>query len=101
MKHKLAPIPPGEILFEDFMVPLGISQNQLARALGVNPARVHEIVHGRRGISAETALRLAAHFGTSAEFWMHLQSRYDLKVAERTHGRTIKKVVRPAQSKAA
>ncbi len=101
MTSTLALIPPGEILMEEFMRPLGLSQNSLARDLGVNPARVHDIVHGRRGISAETALRLAAYFQTTPEFWLNLQSRYDLKLAERTHGRAIKKAVRPAAAKAA
>lgn len=101
MKRKLDPISPGEVLLEEFMRPLGIGQNKLSRDLGVNAARVHEIVHGRRGVSAETALRLAAYFGTSSEFWLNLQSRYDLKIAERTFGSEIKKRVRPAAAKAA
>lgn len=101
MKRTLEPVSPGEILLEEFMRPLGISQNQLARDLGVNPARIHEIVHGRRGISAETALRLSVYFKTSGLFWLNLQTRYDLKIAERTHGRTIKKSVRPAARSAA
>lgn len=83
------------------MNPLGLSQNQLARDLGVNPARVHEIVHGRRGVSAETALRLAAYFRTTPEFWLNLQTRYDLKVAERAHGSAIKKSIRPSTARAA
>ena len=101
MAKKLEPISPGEILLEEFMRPLEISQNQLARDLGVNPARVHEIVHGRRGISAETALRLATYFRTTPEFWLNLQTRFDLKVAERSHGSAIKKSVRPAVARAA
>jgi antitoxin HigA-1 len=101
MAKKLSPIRPGEILLEEFMTPLGISQNRLARDLGVNVARVHEIVRGQRGISAETALRLAAYFKTSAEFWMNLQTRYDLKLAEHEHGSGIRKSVKPAASKAA
>lgn len=101
MTRKLSPISPGEILLEEFMNPLGLSQNQLARDLGVNPARVHEIVHGRRGVSAETALRLAAYFRTTPEFWLNLQTRYDLKVAERAHGSAIKKSVRPIAARAA
>ncbi len=101
MKSKLEPISPGEILREEFMRPLGISQNMLARNLGVNVARVHEIIHARRGISAETALRLAAYFGTSGEFWLNLQSRFDLQVAEHEHGTDIKKSVRPVVKKAA
>ena len=101
MKTKLNPIPPGEILLEEFMRPLGISQNKLARDLGVNAARINDIVHARRGISAETALRLAVYFSTSAEFWLNLQSRYDLQVAENALGNAIKKSVRPLSSKAA
>lgn len=75
---KLAPIHPGEILNEEFLAPLGISQYRLAVDLGVPPRRINEIVLGRRGISADTALRLAHYFGNSGEFWMNLQSRYDL-----------------------
>ncbi len=101
MAKKLDPISPGEILLEEFMSPLGLSQNQLARDLGVNPARVHEIVRGRRGISAETALRLATYFRTTPEFWLNLQTRYDLKVVENTHGTAIKKSVRPVAARAA
>jgi antitoxin HigA-1 len=101
MSKKLSPISPGEILLEEFMVPLGISQNRLARDLGVNVARVHDIVRGQRGISAETALRLATYFKTSADFWMNLQTRYDLKLAERAHGPAIRKSVKPAERKAA
>ncbi|MEQ1717770.1 MAG: HigA family addiction module antitoxin [Hyphomicrobium sp.] len=101
MKKKLEPISPGEILYEEFMRPFSISQNQLARDLGVNPARIHEIVRAKRGISAETALRLAAYFQTTGEFWMSLQARYDLKLAERAHGAIIKKSVRPSASIAA
>ncbi len=78
---KLAPIPPGEILSEDFMKPLGISQNRLARDIDVNPARVNDIVHGRSAITAGVALRLAKYFGTSPEVWMNLQSGYDLRKA--------------------
>ncbi len=101
MAKKLYPISPGEILLEEFMNPLGLSQNQLARDLGVNPARVHEIVRGRRGISAETALRLATYFRTTPEFWLNLQTRYDLKVAENSHGTAIMKSVRPIAARAA
>jgi addiction module HigA family antidote len=76
------PIHPGEILLEEFMRPLGISQNQLARDLKVPPRRINEIVHGKRGITVDTALRLSRHFGTSVEFWMNLQTHYELEVAE-------------------
>ncbi len=78
---KLAPLHPGEILLEEFMKPLGLSQNRLGRALKVSPRRINEIVHGRRGITADTALRLSRYFGTSAEFWLGLQTDYDLDVA--------------------
>jgi antitoxin HigA-1 len=95
MGRKLDPIPPGEILLEEFMRPLGISQNKLARDLDVPVARINDIIHARRGISADTALRLAVYFQTTAEFWLSLQSRYELKVATRTAGAEIKKAVRP------
>jgi antitoxin HigA-1 len=88
------PITPGEILLEEFMRPLGISQNLLARELHVPPVRVHDIIHGRRAITPDTALRLARHFGVSAEFWLNLQSRYELKLARRTIGPEIEKRVR-------
>ena len=76
---KLPPIHPGEILNEEFLVPLEISQYRLARAIGVDPRRVHAIVHGERSVSAETALLFSRFFGNSAEFWMGLQSQYDLE----------------------
>lgn len=79
MNDKLPPIHPGEVLLEDFLQPLGLSQYRLAKDIAVPPRRVNEIVHGLRGISADTALRLARYFGTSAEMWMNLQSRYDLE----------------------
>ncbi len=79
MSEKLPPIHPGEVLLEDFLLPLGVSQYRLAKDIAVPPRRVNEIVHGLRGISADTALRLARYFGTSAELWMNLQSRYDLE----------------------
>ena len=101
MPQMLSPIPPGEILFEDFLKPLGISQNELARALAINPGRVNDIIRGRRGISADTALRLATYLGTSAEFWLNLQTRYDLKIATRTVGAQIRKNVKRLPSRAA
>jgi antitoxin HigA-1 len=73
---------PGRILHEQFMKPAGLSQNALARELGVPPRRVNEIILGKRGITADTALRLAKHFGNSARFWMALQADFDLKLAE-------------------
>lgn len=78
---QLDPIPPGEILSEEFLTPLGISQNRLARDIDVNPARVNDIVHGRSAITASIALRLAKYFGTSPEVWMNLQSGYELRKA--------------------
>jgi addiction module HigA family antidote len=82
-KKLLPPIPPGEILLEDFMKPLGLSINALARDIHVPPNRISEIVNGRRGITADTALRLAKYFGTSPEVWLGLQADYDLRVALR------------------
>jgi len=95
MAKSLSPIPPGEILLEEFMRPLEISQNKLARDLDVPVARINDIIHARRGISADTALRLAAYLGTSAEFWLNLQTRYDLKIAAATVGEKVKRAVRP------
>ncbi len=79
--EKMAPLHPGEVLLEEFMKPLGISQNRLGRALKVPPRRINEIVHGKRSITADTALRLSRFFGTSPEFWLGLQTDYDLDVA--------------------
>jgi antitoxin HigA-1 len=101
MTDKLSPIPPGEILLEEFMRPYRLSQNKLARDLDVPVARVNDIIHARRGISADTALRLAAYFRTSAEFWLNLQTRYDLKMAQRSVGKAIRKGVRPLAHEAA
>lgn len=77
------PIHPGEILMEDFIQGFGITQNKLAVAIGVPPRRINEIVHGKRGITADTAVRLAKYFGTSAELWMNLQSNYELRLERR------------------
>lgn len=79
---KLPPVHPGEILLEEFMKPLGITQNQLGRDLGISPRRINEIVHGKRRVTADTALRLARHIGTTAKFWMNLQAQYELDLAE-------------------
>lgn len=79
---KLAPIHPGEVLMEDFIAGFGITQNKLAVSIGVPPRRINEIVHGKRAITADTALRLAKYFGTSAQFWLNLQTQYDLDLAE-------------------
>ena len=101
MREKLELVSPGEILLEEFMRPFEIGRNQLARDLDVPVGRINDIVHARRGISADTALRLAAYFSTTAEFWLNLQSGYDLKLAARTVGPKIIKSVRPRRSEAA
>ncbi|MCX5888736.1 MAG: HigA family addiction module antitoxin [Deltaproteobacteria bacterium] len=80
-KKKLAPVHPGEILLEEFMKPFGLSQTRIGRDLGVSPRRINEIVHGKRSITADTALRLSRYFGTSAEFWLGLQLDYYLDTA--------------------
>lgn len=79
----IAPIHPGEILMEDFIEGFGITQNKLAVSIGVPPRRINEIVHGKRGITADTAVRLSRYFGNSAEFWMNLQSHYELRIQRR------------------
>ena len=79
---KLAPIHPGEVLMEDFIQGFGITQNKLAVSIGVPPRRIHVIVHGKRAITADTALRLGKYFGTSAQFWLNLQTHYDLDIAQ-------------------
>jgi addiction module HigA family antidote len=83
MAKLLDPIPPGEILVEEFLRPLGISQNRLARDIDVNPARINDIVHGRSAITANIALRLGKYFNTTPEMWMNLQSNYELRCARR------------------
>jgi addiction module HigA family antidote len=77
------PVTPGEMLKEEFLAEYGLSQNQLAKAIGISPNRIAEVVNGRRRITADTALRLSLYFGNSAEFWMNLQTHYDLKLARR------------------
>lgn len=95
MRKKLDPILPGEILWKEFMEPLGLSQNKLARDIDVPVTRISDIIHGRRGITADSALRLAIYFGTTPEFWLHLQTRYELKVLRRDVLPQIEKCVRP------
>lgn len=90
---RLSPIHPGEVLLEEFLKPMGLSQNQLALALRVPARRINEIVQGKRGISADTALRLARYFGVSASFWLGLQMDYDLDVAEDALGAQIERDV--------
>lgn len=82
MKNGMRPIHPGEILRDDYLVPLDISTNSLAHKLGVTPARINEIVREQRGVTADTALRLAKFFGGSAQFWLNLQSTYELRLVE-------------------
>ena len=83
MTEKLyAPIPPGEVLMEDFIAGFGITQHKLAVAIGVPPRRINEIVHGKRAITADTALRLGRYFAMEPQFWLNLQSRYELELAE-------------------
>lgn len=92
---KLAPIHPGEILREEFILPRGLSQNALARALNVPPRRINEIVMEKRSITADTALRLARFFGTSAEMWAGLQADYDLRLARYEKEKQIERDVEP------
>jgi addiction module HigA family antidote len=100
-KRLLPPIHPGEILRAEFMEPLHLSMNRLALDLRVPVTRIAEIVHQRRGITPDTALRLARYFNTSAAFWLNLQSAYDLEVAQDKLARTIEREVRPASFAAA
>lgn len=101
MGHKLPPPHPGDVLLEDFLLPMGMSQYRLAKGIGVPPRRVNEIVHGKRGISADTALRLSRFFGTSAELWLNLQMRYDLETMRDQEGRQIEREVEVFQQKVA
>ena len=94
MKKKLHPVHPGEVLLEEFLKPMGISQNRLAINIGVAARRINEIVLGKRGITADTALKLSKFFGTSAEFWLGLQSQYDLDVTAQEIGERLKQEVR-------
>jgi len=93
-KVEMPPIHPGEVLNEEYLAPLGITQHRLAVAIGVPPRRINEIVHGKRRISADTALRLARYFGTSERFWMNMQGRYDLEL-ERDRLSPVLEEIRP------
>ncbi len=93
LRGRLSPVPPGEILVEEFLKPLGISQYRIAKDIRVPPRRINEIVHGMRSITADTALRLARYFGNSPSFWMNLQGRYDLEVERDRLGRRLEKEV--------
>ena len=95
MKKKLPNIHPGEILSEDFMDPMGLSQYRIAKDINVPPRRINEIVHGKRAITADTALRLSRYLGTSAQFWLNLQSHFDLENEKDKSERRIEKEVHP------
>ncbi|MGA2501361.1 MAG: HigA family addiction module antitoxin [Tepidisphaeraceae bacterium] len=95
IKNGMRPIHPGEILREEFMAPRGLSANALARALCVTPARINDIIRRRRGVTGDTALRLARYFGTDAQSWLNLQSAYDLRLAEIAAGKTVERQVKP------
>jgi addiction module HigA family antidote len=97
MDEILSPIHPGEVLLEDFMKPLGLSQYRLAKDIGVTPIRISQIVNGQRSITVDTALRLARYFGTSAAVWLRLQMRYDLEVAENELQEKINREVKVLQ----
>lgn len=101
MATKLSPVTPGEILFEEFMAPLEISQNKLARDLDVPVGRINDIINTKRAITTDTALRLAVYFGTTPEFWLNIQNRYDLKLAKKTLLPKIERGVRPCERKLA
>jgi len=93
----IAPIHPSEVLLEGFLAPMNVSQHRLAVAVGVPPRRINEIVHGKRRITADTALRLARYFGTTDHFWLNLQTRFDLEV-ERDHLGSSLEAIRPLRS---
>jgi antitoxin HigA-1 len=90
---KLPPVHPGEILLEEFLTPLEISQYRLAKDISVPPRRINEIVHGTRAVTADTALRLARYFDTSERFWLNLQARYDLEIEKDRLGKRLEKEV--------
>lgn len=96
----MRPIHPGEILREEFMIPLGLSANALAQALHVTPARINDVVRGRRGITGDTALRLARYFETDAQSWLNLQSAFELRMAEQAAGSRIHDEVQPRHTAA-
>ena len=91
---RLGPVTPGEVLLEEFIKPLGISQYQIAKDVGVPPRRINEIVLGKRAVTADTALRLARYFGTSERFWLNLQARHDLEIGKDRLGGRLQKEVR-------
>lgn len=94
-EEKLKPVHPGDVLLEEFLKPMGLSQNRLALSIGVSPRRINEIVLGKRSITADTALRLARYFDMSPQFWLGLQMDYDLDVTEEALAERLKQEVRP------
>jgi|SRR6266702_8514913 addiction module HigA family antidote len=97
VKNGMRPVHPGEILREEYLVPLGMSANALATALHVTAGRINDIVRERRGITPDTALRLARYFGGDAQTWMNLQLMYDMKIAERDIARKIEREIEPRE----
>src|SRR5437764_13420512 len=97
-RQKMAPIHPGEILREEFLAPLGISQYRLAKETSVPPRRINEIVHGTRAVTADTALRLARYFGTTERFWLNLQAHYDLEVEKDRLGTRLDREVKALET---
>ena len=95
-KNGMRPVHPGEVLREDYLVPLGMSANALAKALNVPAPRINDVVRERRGVSADTAMRLARYFGGDARSWLNLQAAYDLRVAEIENAKRIKREIVPA-----
>ena len=96
-KRNLKPVHPGEILLEEFLRPMGISQYSLAKEIRIPPRRINEIVLGKRGITADTALRLARYFSTSTDVWANLQSRYEIETARMRDGEVIEREISPLQ----
>lgn len=94
---EISPVHPGEVLMAEFLEPLGVTQHRLAVEIGVPPRRINEIVHGKRRITADTALRLARYFGTTDRFWLNLQTRYDLEI-EKDHLGDALEAIRPLKS---
>jgi antitoxin HigA-1 len=100
-KNGMRPVHPGEVLREDFLRPTGLSANALAKALHVPAPRINDIVRERRGVTADTAMRLARYFGGDAQSWLNLQTLYDLRIAEKINAKRIDREVRPISSNAA
>ncbi len=93
-KNLIKPVHPGEILLEEFLKPMGISQYRLSKSIGVSPRRINEIVHGKRSITADTALRLSIYFGLSETFWLNLQTRYDIEKTKDKLKESLKKEIK-------